>query len=777
MAMTITSARSLTSLSHEEAKHLLTEELGCDPIRDDSIFVRIRMKGRDLAVIDSVEDLQECGIGSCSRIRLKSIVAALKEFQHHGVPQSLIKTFPSSSLLSSPLFSPSRPSLLPPLSPPLPNPVMVVVSGNTSITTDASPIPVHSHDEDEVGEEEEIGEKEELEVKTGDHEEQHSIPPVPPTSYSEVLKASIPRPPQAIATEGVSYLTLFKQLNSQTSKSSPKIHLCHQFDDVTFQSLHTFKENIGTTLHQTTLQSLYGSPDIVMKILSGQYCDDSGYVLPPNTFYKNIFARISGRNVGLPTPGTSGTSTGSTEVSSTSSSSGPNTSTKAPFFIFSPYQRLMEGLLFPPISCGLVVIPNHARPGPGGCALRFSSRISRRRVNGKLIEVVSEPHVRILVKEVCTSLSDLIVPATSTTTSDAASTSTDPDVISTEQDDDTMKATRSTSKKRTTMAHKMATMLQFNQVKTRFPLHPEIIKPIEGTRHDRNNHNESESLPQGMSGGLTQFHSRIYLLWNIHTMSLMAIREGLLILIADDDDRRIHDRYHLGVLYFPTTMPDKVVTRGIEEAWKRCQERFEQCQWKAWDDMVKKVRPTPSVIYSLSSRWSTLSQTHSQTNSQSNGGQYSNNRLMFPRDTLSADAAPFNPQSMPNQATSGIVPSTGNGESLFLSTLSPAQSSDALSMQIPDGPLSASSWPLFTSMTGLIEESEGLDIWGAQDLAWFASTLDVVASDGFGEVEGETNEDNNEFMFNKGVEDTEPVTVVTYYCGSSANVNELNNNN
>ena len=68
-------------------------------------------------------------------------------------------------------------------------------------------------------------------------------------------------------------------------------------------------------------------------------------------------------------------------------------------------------------------------------------------------------------------------------------------------------------------------------------------------------------------------------------MSLVAVREGLLVLIAD------HNNYHLGVLYFPSDIPISAVYLELTEAHKRCRLRFENCNWKLWSSLQSVAQP------------------------------------------------------------------------------------------------------------------------------------------------------------------------------------------
>ena len=65
--------------------------LGCNPFADDIIFSLISMKGADLMEIDSLDDLRDCGVHSSSRVRLKSMLTAIKRFQSDGVPREMLQ--------------------------------------------------------------------------------------------------------------------------------------------------------------------------------------------------------------------------------------------------------------------------------------------------------------------------------------------------------------------------------------------------------------------------------------------------------------------------------------------------------------------------------------------------------------------------------------------------------------------------------------------------------------------------------------------------------------
>ncbi len=506
-----TPRRPMTTLTHEESRHLLVVGLGCNPFADDSIFSLISMKGADLMEVDSLDDLCDCGVHSSSRVRLKSMLTAIKRFQSEGVPQEMLPSSEQTTCCSASDTSSSeqnenhasrdsRSMLL--------NVLAVPHSGSNSVTHVIAKNSNQKNSNSTSGNETTNGW-----IACG-------------SSTSLYAKPGL---------EGVSCHALFPHLG---------VIECHLLDSEVFLPLLAFSAGLGSIIRFITLQELYGSNQKVKKIFSGNYhCIDSGIVRAPDMFYRSVYGCM------LPNyPKGSISVAQSAQPVSMSSPIKPVNGPKL-YALFTPYLRIKHTPI--PPTCSLVMIPirdpRYQTVLDCSDILRFTQ--PRRYTSSSL----HNAGVRLLVNEVSTSLCNLTRPGVSRTPQHG---------------------------------YTFHTIKQFGVCESTYPLRPVVLDRV-----------IDDDIPSDCGA----IEERLYVLWDLHTMSLVAMREGLAVLVTDIDNNNQpnRDKLHLGVLYFPTTVPVNVVQREIEEAHKRCLMRLEHCHWKVLTQLQHDVHPAKSVRFTF----------------------------------------------------------------------------------------------------------------------------------------------------------------------------------
>ena len=611
--------RPLESLTHEEIKDLLVS-LGCESFSEDSVFLQIKIKGSDLMEIENIEDLNDCGIQSCSRMRLKSILKSIQGFKEKGVQTSMIHFGKTDNENN---HNPIKKGNLEPSNEALHcysiQQEMTIgtavtdttAKGATELESEKLFTTQSNHDQDQALIS--ISVPEASNNDSGDNnspllsrpesgnnlESTSTVVPLEENikasnngdndnAWQTIPLSSIKSQSAAwkVNYEGISCLTIFKPMMQTWSMhpTSLLVDVSNFKDDATdmgmnclflnepaFASLSTFRSGEGTPVSQISLSDLYGSNRKANMILSGQYHHPlHGYVFPPTEFYRQLYGCIIPR---YPPKTKTGTA------------AAIHPSATPLFSFFTPYQRLFKDnpTASIPLRCGIVMIPNYdtryfpSHSGWDSHVLRFTHPTSQGRhylTNGNIAAKYGHARVRILVKDASTSLTNLTRPS-----------ATNAHTLHQTRDD--------TSGISLSDVHANYKIRQYGIVESTYPLNPETVNP--------NDPHMDEAIPDGPSN----YHERLYLLFNIHTMSLVAIREGLLVLISDLDGTKMmngkpqqnRNRYHLGVVYFTRDLSVKVIAKELEVAWKQCKERLEESQWKGYTNMLRQVQSAKKLQF------------------------------------------------------------------------------------------------------------------------------------------------------------------------------------
>ncbi len=522
------SSRELTSLSHEQVHQLLLEELGCEPFSTNSIFLRVKINGWDLGEIKCLEDLEECGILSGSRIRLKSILTRITLFQKNGVPILLI-----NKLSSSKSASPSTPvnhdvdltmdnKLIAETIPEKASHKIQSSIGNTMLNSDQISQPQLTATKEIV---ESTSCSASSTIRSTKESEQQVF-------SKQHIKGN------ADAVDGICFLQLFKSIYQ---KSFPKRVFPGFFLDQqqTFQTLNIHHPDEGTILHQMQLRDLYTSNGIVKAIINGEYHDQDGYIKPPQEFQKLLYGRVI--------------------VNYSSSTSVENGDTTSPYQFVLSHRQSSTAKVSP--KCSFVMIPNYAPTNIGGFIfmnVSVKNKKTTATVNTTSTSPVLVPRIRLLIKNITYS------PTDTTTTHNNPKT-------------------------------RYRTAASVNR------LSPEIIRHILPTNSNIDDDSSSNSKNEVYDQNIFDCGTRVYFLWNLWTMSLMAIREGVLVLVADSEDRYSNSTrkpsYHLGVLYFPRRLSPTIVLTMIRDMWVKCKERLTLCKWEPFSQLLTNCKPVSPVVF------------------------------------------------------------------------------------------------------------------------------------------------------------------------------------